>query len=120
VNNVAGAIAGPFVLVIVAGVLFVVMLVGVVPVFAMMLLVVSKFVEAKCWVWLMAWPIYYTAVRKPEGRIAAPQSAETVVKAQGRSKSQRQVGTAGACHATHTRTAGVSQGNKAPQKWEGQ
>lgn len=47
-NNVAGAIAGPFVLVIVAGVLFVVMLVGVVPVFAMMLLVVSKFVEAKC------------------------------------------------------------------------
>jgi hypothetical protein len=48
VNNVAGAIAGPFVLVIVAGVLFVVMLVGVVPVFAMMLLVVSKFVEAKC------------------------------------------------------------------------
>lgn len=50
-NRVEPSVVGGlsrFVLVIVAGVLSVVMLVGVVSVFAMMLLMVSKFVEVKC------------------------------------------------------------------------
>ena len=55
----AGAIAGTVALVMVTGVLFIVMLIGVVIVFATVLLVVSRFDEVKRRNWLIGWQIFY-------------------------------------------------------------
>ena len=59
VKDNAGAIAGTVALLMVVGVMFVVMLMGFVIVFATVLLVASRFDEAECRVWLRSWQIFY-------------------------------------------------------------